>query len=95
MNSKSRLDEVRKLYFNIGEVARECLVQTSCIRFWEEELGMKVARSRGGIRKYSRDQLAELMRVAAMRSEGFGLKWLKAHREERNISMDFQNIVCE
>ena len=89
-------DTIQRRYYSIGAVAKECMVQPFVIRFWEEELGMKVFRSRAGQRKYTRDQVAELMRIAAMRSEGFGLKWLKAHREERNIkSMDLQMMVCE
>ncbi len=98
MNGHSNVmtDTIQKRYFSIGEVSKECMVPTSCIRFWEDELGMKTARIRGNARKYSREQVAELMKIAAMRSEGFTLKWLKTHGEEKNIkSRDLQFTICE
>jgi DNA-binding transcriptional MerR regulator len=57
--------------YSIGAIARMTGVAVGTLRTWEERYGLVVAsRSAGGQRRYSRDQLEQLMFVAREVSEG-------------------------
>jgi DNA-binding transcriptional MerR regulator len=57
--------------YSIGAVARMTGVAVGTLRTWEERYGLVVAsRSAGGQRRYTRDQLEQLMFVAREVSEG-------------------------
>jgi len=57
--------------YSIGAVARMTGVAVGTLRTWEERYGLVVAsRSGGGQRRYSRDQLEQLMFVAREVSDG-------------------------
>jgi DNA-binding transcriptional MerR regulator len=57
--------------YSIGAVARMTGVAVGTLRTWEERYGLVVAsRSSGGQRRYSRDQLEQLMFVAREVREG-------------------------
>jgi DNA-binding transcriptional MerR regulator len=57
--------------YSIGAVARMTGVAVGTLRTWEERYGLVVAsRSAGGQRRYSRDQLEQLMFVAREVNEG-------------------------
>jgi DNA-binding transcriptional MerR regulator len=57
--------------YSIGAVARMTGVAVGTLRTWEERYGLVVAsRSAGGQRRYSRDQLEQLMFVAREVHEG-------------------------
>ena len=57
--------------YSIGAVARMTGVPVGTLRAWEERYGLVVAsRSAGGQRRYSRDQLEQLMFVAREVGEG-------------------------
>ena len=65
--------------YSIGAVARMTGVPVGKLRAWEERYGLVVAsRSAGGQRRYSRDQLEQLMFVA--REVGEGMLPGDAHR---------------
>ncbi len=65
--------------YSIGAVARMTGVAVGTLRTWEERYGLVVAsRSAGGQRRYSRDQLEQLMFVA--REVGTGMSPGDAHR---------------
>jgi DNA-binding transcriptional MerR regulator len=57
--------------YSIGGVARMTGVPVATLRTWEERYGVVIAsRSAGGQRRYSRDQLEQLMFVVRSVSEG-------------------------
>jgi DNA-binding transcriptional MerR regulator len=57
--------------YSIGAVARMTGVPVATLRTWEERYGVVIAsRSAGGQRRYSRDQLEQLMFVVRSVSEG-------------------------
>src|SRR5436190_17520324 len=65
--------------YSIGAVARMTGVAVGTLRAWEERYGVVVAsRSAGGQRRYSRDQLEQLMVIA--REVGEGMSAGDAHR---------------
>lgn len=65
--------------YSIGAIARMTGISVSTLRTWEERYGVVIAsRSAGGQRRYSRDQLEQLMFVA--RETGAGMSPGDAHR---------------
>jgi DNA-binding transcriptional MerR regulator len=65
--------------YSIGAVARMTGVAVGTLRTWEDRYGLVIAtRSAGGQRRYSRDQLEQLMFVA--REVGEGMSPGDAHR---------------
>lgn len=65
--------------YSIGAVARMTGVAVATLRTWEERYGVVIAsRSTGGQRRYSRDQLEQLMFLA--REVGEGMSPGDAHR---------------
>src|SRR6476620_5495586 len=65
--------------YSIGAVARMTGVAVGTLRTWEERYGVVIAsRSAGGQRRYSRDQLEQLMFLA--REVGEGMSPGDAHR---------------
>ena len=62
---------VEAALYSIGAVARMIGVSVSTLRTWEDRYGLVVAaRSAGGQRRYSRDQLEQLQFVARRSSDG-------------------------
>jgi DNA-binding transcriptional MerR regulator len=51
-----------KRYFNIGEVAKLCLVKPSVLRFWEQEFPMLKASKRVANRRYYQVEDIEVAR---------------------------------
>lgn len=49
----SDTDEVKKIYWNIGEVAIMFGVASSAIRFWLKEFDIEVQKSQSGVRKFT------------------------------------------
>lgn len=56
--------EVKRLYWNIGDVAREIGVSPSCIRFWLDQFGIHVHKStRLNIRKFTASDVEKVKRI--------------------------------
>ncbi len=56
-------DELKKLYYTIGEVAEKCQVTPSLLRHWETEFPMlKPKKNQKGDRRYTEKDM-ELVRV--------------------------------
>jgi DNA-binding transcriptional MerR regulator len=73
-----------KQYYSIGEVAALFQVNTSHIRFWTNEFGLKVRTTRKGDRLYTPDQILELKKIHHLVKErGFTLAGAKAKLKEK------------
>jgi DNA-binding transcriptional MerR regulator len=73
-----------KQYYSIGEVAGLFQVNTSHIRFWTNEFGLKVRTTRKGDRLYTPDQIQELKKIHHLVKErGFTLAGAKAKLKEK------------
>jgi len=64
--------ELRR-YFKIGAVASILKVQTSHLRFLEDELGLKIKRNRKGMRQFTIDQAHYLSAIIYL-TKSFGFK---------------------
>lgn len=60
-----RMDEVPRLYYQVGDVARAFNEAPSCIRYWMKEFGLEpdVKRGHSGARKITATQFNELKEI--------------------------------
>jgi DNA-binding transcriptional MerR regulator len=72
-------DEVKKLYFTIGEVSERLNLNISQIRFWEKEFSqLKISKTAGGTRKYSHSDI-DILRLIhkLLKEQGYTLEGAK------------------
>jgi DNA-binding transcriptional MerR regulator len=72
-------DEVKKLYFTIGEVSERLNLNISQIRFWEKEFSqLKISKTAGGTRKYSHSDINILRLIhKLLKEQGYTLEGAK------------------
>jgi DNA-binding transcriptional MerR regulator len=76
--------KAEKQYYTIGEVAALFQVNTSHIRFWTNEFGLKVRTTRKGDRLFTGPQILELKAIHHLVKErGFKLAGAKARLKEQ------------
>lgn len=68
------MGEVR---FMISEAAKQVRVESHVLRYWEEELGLKIGRTEMGHRYYTRDDIQLFCCIKKLKDEGMLLKDLK------------------
>jgi DNA-binding transcriptional MerR regulator len=72
-------DDVKKLYFTIGEVSERLNLIISQIRFWEKEFSqLKISKTAGGTRKYSHSDI-DILRLIhkLLKEQGYTLEGAK------------------
>jgi DNA-binding transcriptional MerR regulator len=72
-------EEVKKLYFTIGEVSERLNLNISQIRFWEKEFSqLKISKTAGGTRKYSHSDI-DILRLIhkLLKEQGYTLEGAK------------------
>lgn len=62
--------EVKKVYWNIGEVASMLCITPMCLRGWLVQLDLDIRRSRRGIRQFVCSDVDYLMAVAPYMRKG-------------------------
>ena len=74
--AKVNADDNLKRYYSIGEVAKKLGVNTSLIRFWENEFShIKPNKNSRGDRRFTKDNIAQLQQVFHLvRERGFTLE---------------------
>lgn len=72
----TKTDNDLKLYYSIGEVAKQLGVNTSLIRFWENEFShIKPNKNSRGDRRFTKDNIRQLREVYHLvRERGFTLE---------------------
>lgn len=73
-----------RMYWKIGEAAKEIDVPVSKVRFWEDEFGpifRKRKKTKGvkhrGIRLYDRNGINKLKKIKNLKDEGYTLAGIK------------------
>lgn len=74
-NEDNILTEEKK--YLISDAAHEIKVETHVLRYWEEELGLKIQRNEMGHRMYSRKDIEYLCFIRNLRDKDFQLKVIK------------------
>ena len=72
-------DEVKKLYFTIGEVSTMLNLSISQIRFWEREFSqLKPLKTAGGTRKFSQNDIETIKLIQNLvKDQGYTLEGAK------------------
>ncbi|WP_420459758.1 MerR family transcriptional regulator [Neolewinella sp.] len=76
MATKEKTDDDLKRYYSIGEVANKLEVNTSLIRFWENEFAhIKPNKNSRGDRRFTKENIRQLREVYHLvRERGFTLE---------------------
>lgn len=88
--------EIEKMYYTIGEVAKQFDVSTSLIRFWEKEFDiLKPKKNRKGDRFFTQKDLDHLKIIYHLVKErGYTLKGAKQKlRENKQDVIDHVQMV--
>lgn len=75
-----RPDTIQRLYFAPHQVAKALSVETSALRFWEDEFGLQVHRSRHNKRRYTVTDVGRFATIARL------VKWF--HIPAAKLLMD-------
>lgn len=81
-----------KLYYSIGEVANMFDVNTSLLRYWENQFpSIRPSKDRSGKRRYKKEDILKIDEVYNLvRVEGFTLEGAKKHL--RSSGDDVKNL---
>ena len=74
--AREKTDDDLKRYYSIGEVAKQLSVNTSLIRFWENEFAhIKPNKNSRGDRRFTKENIQQLKQVYHLvRERGFTLE---------------------
>lgn len=91
-----KIDLPEKRYYNIGEVAKAFEVNTSLIRFWENEFdALQPKKNAKGNRKFTPEDIQNLGIIYHLVKErGFTLEGAKIHlKENKKKTLDSFEII--
>ena len=71
------IDDPHAAWFTVGQVADMLGVQAAFLRRLDSEALVQPARSVGGQRRYTRHEIGQVQRVAALASEGLTLEGIR------------------
>ncbi len=82
--------------YMISDTSRQLKVEPHVLRYWEEELGMKIKRNEMGHRYYTADDIRVLHAVREMKDQGFQLKAIKQVLPEIYANKEFNwNVLLD
>lgn len=81
--------------YSIKEAAQQLGVEAHALRFWEEELGLCIARNEQGRRMYSQENMQIFQKIMEWKKDGLQLKEIKRllHKEERDIPNEAERRI--
>lgn len=56
-------DQIKRLYYSIGDLATMLNTTSSCIRFWLNEFGIEIRKNRRGDRRFTPEEVALLTQI--------------------------------
>ena len=105
MTDGARGDEVSKVgppasdrgVYGISVAAELCGISEQSLRLYERQGLLTPARSAGGTRRYSADDLARLERISELVTAGVNLAGIDRilSLEDRNTALDERNVTLE
>lgn len=63
--------------YSISDAARQVSVEAHVLRYWEEELGLKIPRNSQGHRYYRENDIRTLHHIKELKEQGFQLRAIK------------------
>jgi DNA-binding transcriptional MerR regulator len=92
------VDLPKKLYYNIGEVAKAFGVKTSLIRFWEGEFDrLKPKKNAKGNRRFTPEDIKTLKLIYRLvKEQGYTLDGAKTYlKSQKKESLNNFEIICK
>lgn len=77
----------------ISEVASRTGLEAHVLRYWEEELGLVIARNELGHRYYTEEQILMLLKVKELRDKGYQLKAIKSELCDAGNTKDDKSVM--
>ncbi|MGN0369083.1 MAG: helix-turn-helix domain-containing protein [Butyrivibrio sp.] len=77
----------------ISEVASRTGLEAHVLRYWEEELGLVIARNELGHRYYTEEQILLFLKVKELRDKGYQLKAIKSELCDAPNAKDDKNMI--
>lgn len=68
---------MEKVRYIISDAAQMIDVESHVLRYWEEELGLKVPRNELGHRYYTKENIEEFQKIKDLKEKGYQLKAIK------------------
>lgn len=89
--------EITKMYYNIGEVAEMFKVNTSLIRFWENEFDiLQPKKNKKGNRLFTPEDLENLKLIFSLvKEQGFTLEGAKKKLKTQRSSLQANQKVID
>lgn len=84
--------------YMISDAAKQVDVEAHVLRYWEEELDMKIARNEMGHRYYTNEDILRFQQIHEMKENGYGLKAIKMLLQDENVMKEIptkSEIVVE
>lgn len=75
-----------EVYFLITDAAKKVNVENHVLRYWEEELGIRIKRNELGHRYYTKEDVEKFIRIKQLKDEGIQLKAIRKILD-KNISV--------
>ncbi len=68
---------MEKVRYMISDAANIVAVESHVLRYWEDELGLKVPRNELGHRYYTQENIQEFLQIKELKEQGYQLKAIK------------------
>lgn len=81
--------------YTIGDAAKQVSVETHVLRYWEEELGLKIQRNGQGHRFYTKEDVELLDKIKNWKDQGMQLKAIRLMLSEDGKLSVPQEVVRE
>lgn len=75
-----------EVYYLITDAAKKVNVENHVLRYWEEELGIRIKRNEIGHRYYTKEDVEKFIRIKQLKDEGIQLKAIRKILD-KNISV--------
>ena len=94
---------MEKERYIISDAAQMIHVESHVLRYWEEELDLKVPRNELGHRYYTRENMEQFQKIKDLKEKGYQLKAIKMlihgeapldipNEEEKNVKKEVANV---
>ena len=88
---------MEKVRYLISDAAEIVHVESHVLRYWEEELNLKVPRNEMGHRYYTKENIEEFQRIKELKEKGYQLKAIRMflhHGEVMDLGIDANTDRC-
>lgn len=82
-----------EVYYLITDAAKKVNVENHVLRYWEEELGIRIKRNELGHRYYTKEDVEKFIRIKQLKDEGIQLKAIRRILEKNIAVIEQQKVV--